>query len=787
MADLTPEQIQQVKDRVDALTNSLNAASVTVTEFGTKAKKAMQDATKEADRLADATGTYGKTAREIQMTLEAQERTHQNINDQLDQEIERLTNIAQSHQVDNSAEINALKQKKKLNNDLFGIQKKVVNNQKEGVKAAEDTLEALGLMKKNQVGILGILTKTKEQQKAFGARIKESIKSGEALAGAFARLAESAMQMSLLGMKGGSIFGIDFPGIVGAIKESLVLPAELYRTFGDMEKYSEMIIQSRSELAKFGVTEKEAGTALAQLASTIPEFNMASVAAQKEMTKTTAALGKMGFETGTLVKSQESLIKTLGMAPMEAARYTKSLAGLSKEMKVGNKFFQDMQSSMEQLAAFTKDKAIKVFETMTTRAHAMGLSIGQLWKTTEGFETFAGASAKVAEFNIALGGPYLNTLKMMKAAHNDPIQVIEQLQSGLRASGKTLKDMSPAMVKYMASTIGVSKVELKRIMSSKQALKDWADQQKKSEERQKKLNEMITKAQDVFQALSAAIRDAFFENGDFIESMKGMIFGVRDFIKENKYLIDAFIMFVKPPGALLVLFAAGVVKITSALFMLNLQMRATSGGTMGLGSALSRVFSGGGMSGTMAGIGKLTASLGGAALMAGALGTSLHSAFAGKTKKERRKGKYGAWGAAAGAAAGIGLGLAGAALTATGVGATIGVPMMLMAGGLGAVGGKFAGEAMAEDVPAIKGATAIMTPSGPIGLSPGDVVSAGRSGGSMDKGFKSLAATQNKTNELLQALLNKDANIYMDGDKVTKKINSKNNKWEAYGDHGNPL
>jgi len=564
--------------------------------------------------------------------------------------------------------------------------------------------------------------------------------------------------------------------LVEAIKDSLTLPAELYRSYGNMEEYNDMIIESRSELAKWGVTEKEAGKAIAELASTIPDFNIASKSAQKEMRNVTTALEKMGIDTKTTIATQENLIKTLGMAPKEAAKYTKSLAGLSKQMKVGNKFFQDMQSSMEQLAAFTKDKAIKVFEKMTTTAHTMGLSIGQLWKTVEGFQTFDSASQKVAEFNIALGGPYLNTLKMMKAAHDKPIKVIEQMQNAFKASGKSLNDMSPAMVKYMASTINVSKAELKRIMGSKEALKKWGEEQKKSEKRQESLNKMVLKAQDIFVELTNVIREVFFENGDFIKQMKDLVRTTAGWIKENKWLIDTFIYFVKPPGALLALFAGGVLAIAGKLLLMNIQIRAATGGVRGIGDGFASVFGGSGLSNTMGGMGKMMKGLGGIVMLAGTAYSVISDITSADTKKKKRVAQAGLGGALAGAATGAAIGS-----FFPGVGTVLGA-------GVGAAVGHFTGKAVAEDVPAIKGATAIMTPSGPIGLSPGDVVSAGRSGGSMDKGFKSLAATQNKTNELLQALLDKkDGNIYMDGAKVAAIVNRRFADARTYGDHSNPL
>ena len=783
---LTPEQIQKIKAQVDKITDGFKAAETAVEDFGQKAAEVMAKATKEAEGLNKNTVTYGQTMREIQYTMEAQERVHKNIITQLETQIKAVQERtigekkskaeAKEFEKAKKKELVALEKQKRIQEDIYGIQKKRRDNEKEGVKNAEDFLSALGVVKKNQFGIFGILTKTTEQQAKFKKRITESVKSGEMLAGAMKKVAEGAMQLAVMGMKGGSLFGIDLPGIVGAIKESLVLPAELYRTYGDMERYKNMIVESRQELAIWGVTEKEAGMALAELASTIPEFNMASVSAQKEMLATSTALAKMGFDTKTTAKTQENLIKTLGMAPKEAAKYTKSLAGLSKQMKVGNKFFQDMQNSMEQLAAFTKDKAIKVFETMATRAHALGLALGQLWKISEGFETFANASQKVAEFNIALGGPYLNTLKMMKAAHNEPIKVIEQMQDAFAASGKSLSDMSPAMVKYMASTIGVSKVELKRIMGSKAALKEWAEQQKKSEERQKNLNEMVLKAQDIFMELSAVIREVFFSNGDFIESMKSAVRGLGDWIKNNKWLIETLISLFTPPGGFIVLAIAGIVKLGSVLFMLNLQMMATSGGTMGLGGALSSVFAGAGLGVTLAGIAAVAAAIGGIVLIGMTAISVISELMAAKTEKEKAAAGWGTAGAVIG---GI-LGGVGGFMIGGPAGAVLGA-------GVGMGLGKSALQgAMVDDAEFGRGSVkAIVTKSGQVAIpSAMDTVTAA----------KQRAGSSARTDALLERLvtlteknLNKNTTMVVSGKVLGEIADSQRNKNATYGRPGTPI
>jgi len=767
---------------VGDLVAALNIAGGTFADFQKAADKAMGQAATKAKAMADSMGTMLSVSDEVKLTLEAQVTAFKAADELLKDEIKKLTE-KRAHQEGLSAlDRTSLKNLKARRQELSLVhdqQKKIGQQTKHGAEAAESFLDSLGLHRKEQAGILGILTKSKATQEGFGKELGKSIKSGKMFANAMQSAGEGIMQASIAMMKigahGGELWGVKMPGLVEAIKDSLTLPAELYRSYGNMEEYNDMIIESRSELAKWGVTEKEAGKAIAELASTIPDFNIASKSAQKEMRNVTTALEKMGIDTKTTIGTQEKLIKTLGMAPKEAAKYTKSLVGLSKQMKVGNKFFQDMQGSMEQLAAFTKDKAIKVFEKMTTTAHTMGLSIGQLWKTVEGFQTFDSASQKVAEFNIALGGPYLNTIKMMKAAHDEPIKVIEQMQDAFKASGKSLNDMSPAMVKYMASTINVSKEELKRIMGSKAALKKWGEEQEKSKERQKDLNAMVTKAQDIFMELSAAIRDAFFENGDFIKSMKDMISSTGKWIKENKWLIDTFIYFVKPPGALLALMAGGILAITGKLFLMNIQIKAMTGGMHGVGTGLSSVFGGSGLSNTMGGMGKMMKGLGGIAMLAGTAFSVLSDLSNADTRKKKRVAQGGMGGALAGAAAGAA------------IGSFVPVVGTLMGAGIGAMVGHMAGKSIAEDVPPISGATAIITPKGPIGLSPGDIVSAGRTGGSMDKGFKSLAGTQNRTNELLQALLNKDSNVYMDGDKITRKVNGKNTRNAMYGDHSTAL
>ena len=119
------------------------------------------------------------------------------------------------------------------------------------------------------------------------------------------------------------------------------------------------------------------------------------------------------------------------------------------------KIMSEFAPAMQTLAAFTKDKAIKVFKELAAQAAATGLKISELISQVSKYDTFDGAAEAAGRLNSMLGGDYLNSLELLRASES---QRVDMLRQSIQMSGKSFNEMSRFEKKAVAAALGISDI-----------------------------------------------------------------------------------------------------------------------------------------------------------------------------------------------------------------------------------------------------------------------------------------------------------------------------------------
>ena len=80
--------------------------------------------------------------------------------------------------------------------------------------------------------------------------------------------------------------------------------------------------------------------------------------------------------------------------------------------------------AMPKLAAFG-DESTSVFKSLQVNARAAGMEVSDVLSIVEQFDTFDGAAQAVGRLNAILGGPFLDSLKMVTVT--DPVERMRML------------------------------------------------------------------------------------------------------------------------------------------------------------------------------------------------------------------------------------------------------------------------------------------------------------------------------------------------------------------------
>lgn len=290
-----------------------------------------------------------------------------------------------------------------------------------------------GFEKLAQFGQLG-----KDGLKGVRSAALESIKSGDLLKNTVFKVAQELTNLAL------------------KADESI---AQFKAQTGAGDEFNETIRDVAMANIAAGVSFDDVAGAVRSLKNEFTDFTYLTQQQQEEITQTTVQLEKLGFSFGTQAKIIQTATQTLGMDVGEANDLLIDLTSTARSLGV------DIDTLGGQFAA-NKDFIVRfgedgqeVFEELAVAAKALGTELGTLVKVVDKFKTFDEAGRIVGRFNAILGGPFLNSIDMLNASFEDPIEGIKLLRDGFDQAGKSIEDLGGAELEAFASALGLSTSE----------------------------------------------------------------------------------------------------------------------------------------------------------------------------------------------------------------------------------------------------------------------------------------------------------------------------------------
>jgi len=294
------------------------------------------------------------------------------------------------------------------------------------------------------------LVKADEKRLGFGAKFKaqlediekisKTISKEDARATLAAKLTEAGLLMLTVAFKQGKSFNN--------------LTAELNKATNTSDKYNDAVRDIAMTNARLGVSAADAIRAITSLHNEFSEFSGMSKEVQTDLANTATKLEKAGIAADTTAKFLNMASKSMGMGAQEAAKYEKELVAFAHVNGISTKAINDgLASTMPRLAAFGK-QGPAIFKDMAFRSKALGIEMDKLLDITERFTTFEGAAEAAGELNSVLGGNYVDSLGLLKAASEDPIKAQDMLRDALQKTGKSFDQLSGQQRRMFADILG---------------------------------------------------------------------------------------------------------------------------------------------------------------------------------------------------------------------------------------------------------------------------------------------------------------------------------------------
>jgi len=305
------------------------------------------------------------------------------------------------------------------------------------------------------------------------------------------------------------------------------------------------LVDITTAAAGSGLTLAESGKAMGLLKEEFSAFTTLTQEGRTSVGAMVGVLDKMGFASASSAKFLDMTTKSLGMSYKQSLGFLSSLKGFADQAGVSLKRLSaDLAANADNIANFGQ-QGIEVFKEMEIASKQLGMAMSELFAVTEKFTTFEGAAGAAAQLNSVLGGDFVNSVDLLTASMENPIDVFKQFKQGMDASGKSFDDLDNGMKRVVASSMGVSVQQAGRLLgmdlnTATAAMNEQRQTQETLNEMSNRMLDIMDKLKSAFAALYPAIDPIISIIAEFADMFTSFATGFAEFIKKNDYLLIVF-------------------------------------------------------------------------------------------------------------------------------------------------------------------------------------------------------------------------------------------------------
>ena len=261
-------------------------------------------------------------------------------------------------------------------------------------------------------------------------------------------------------------------------------------------KYDDQMADVHFANRTMGVDMEKVASSVMSLNSAFTTFDLLSKSVQNELIETSAQLQVLGADAGLAAEAIKMATTNLGMSALGANDLRKEIVTLAGDLNMDlNKALGDFNAAAPFLAQYGND-AKDAFMELAVAADNLSMDMSRLISIVDEFATFEGAANAAGRLNAALGGDFLNSVSLMSASFDDPVDALRQLREGILAGVGSFDSMGAAQKRMIAEAAGLSSVgELSQLLAG-----DLEAQQIKTDANalsQEELNRRMAASQDI--------------------------------------------------------------------------------------------------------------------------------------------------------------------------------------------------------------------------------------------------------------------------------------------------
>jgi len=308
------------------------------------------------------------------------------------------------------------------------------------------------------------------------------------------------------------------------------------------EEASRGITQAGVSAAIAGIPLENLVNAMSTLKKEFSDYTELTEDQRSELNNFAAIMDKIGVNASTQAMIFNTTTKSLGISTEQTKGFISSLKDFATETgQTVQMLDRQLSSSANQLAKYG-DQFTSVFRSMSAASKQLGMDMNEMFNITERFTTFEGAAEAAAKLNALLGRDVLNSIDLLNASMNNPIEAFKMFKQALDASGISFNELDNGMRRTMAAAVGMSEIQAGKAFSQDINLSVAAlQEQQKTTEQLALVSSEMTSIMDKFKnamlALYPIIKPIVNAIGSFADFLTNTIGPIVQAAEKNKELV----------------------------------------------------------------------------------------------------------------------------------------------------------------------------------------------------------------------------------------------------------
>jgi hypothetical protein len=311
------------------------------------------------------------------------------------------------------------------------------------------------------------------------------------------------------------IWGIILKGVMGATGKATTVLTSYYKELDQAmvafrkatnagNEFDQSIIDLSFDYRYLGVTSEAVGKTFTSLYQKVDTLSTGAGSAGEALGLLGGKFEILGVEADIFGESAMLMIKSFDMTETKTESMIRSLEAFADTIDVAtNTVLANFNQAMQTLAAHGA-AAEGVFYGLQRASRAASVDMSSLMGIVgESFDTFAGSARIVADLNGILGGPYLNSLEMVRMTENERL---ESLIGMMRAHGMAFRDLDRWTQKSVAHALGIKDIAMAQRLLDPDVMAKMSKTNREAAKSEEELNEKILLNQDLFKKLENIVK-----------------------------------------------------------------------------------------------------------------------------------------------------------------------------------------------------------------------------------------------------------------------------------------